>query len=186
MSRRVFAYLNKFNAARSEHLSFCEASMRNSLGCLSFLSTFHDLIVQVVNVQHYWLECDTWLVFMEKVQPHILSSPLKPLPRNTNFMSAFMSDPTVVLKLYNAGIPVRFVRTSSSITSEMAVIQICNFTAPDGIETETGIFTGDSVYTSLDGESHHAAVCLDGHTYTDIPKIILNTSTLSTGERFAI
>lgn len=173
LSARVRCYQVR-HSDKLSHLNFCETSMRTSLNCLSFLITYRDLLVQVVNVQWYWLECDTWIHWNEHILPVILKPLPSPIPVDHNLMGTFTSDPTAAFKLFSGGIPVWFLHLPDVITSETSIVLVVLLTHPDKIEVDTGSF-GSTLYAGKAGEAHLMAVSMGGHTYIDIPKVFLSS-----------
>ena len=57
MSQKVREYQHR-KVEEVTYLNFCETWMWTSFSCLSFPATYRDLLVQVINIQWYWLECD--------------------------------------------------------------------------------------------------------------------------------
>ncbi|KAJ3473404.1 hypothetical protein NLI96_g13019 [Meripilus lineatus] len=170
MSRDVSKYQERTSRTMS-HLNFCEMSMRTSLACLLFPSTYRDLTIQVVNVQRYYLECEAWLYWYGTVDERILTASQGRRVDEVR-MGAFTADPASTAKLFSAGIPVWLFRIPSAITTDTAIAEIVAFSEPNEITTDIGIF-GSVVYRGLPGEGHHAAISLGGHTYLDIPKVFL-------------
>lgn len=110
MSSEIAAFSHR-RGGPPTHINFCDISMRASLNALSFPSTYRDLVVQVANVQRYWLESQAWLDYMNIYRARILGTTLDTVPTvNNSFMGCYTSDPTVAFKLYKAGIPVWLIR----------------------------------------------------------------------------
>lgn len=158
------------------HINFCELSMRAAMSCLSFPSTYRDLVVQVTNVQQYWLESEAFLEYLNIYKPKFL------LPRTTltsaepaseRFMGTYTADPIVAFKLFTAGIPVWLVQSPHVITSEISMKEIVSLSRPSNIKVGHQDF-GQVVYVGQVGAHHHTAVNRGGHTYMDIPKVFLS------------
>ncbi|KAJ3483972.1 hypothetical protein NLI96_g5943 [Meripilus lineatus] len=175
MSNRVLV----FTACRGgppTYLNFCDGSMRTALNCLRFPSTYRDLVVQVANVQRYWLEADAWLRYMESYKSKILDPPLYPSSKaDDSLMGCFVTDPSIAFKLFAAGIPFWLVRSPNAITNEMAIQGIVQLTRPTDIVFGITGF-GQQVYHGHVGQDHHHAIVKGAHTYMDIPRIFLSAS----------
>lgn len=180
MSTKIETFV-KTRRNSPSHLNFCNLSMRASLNCLSFPSTYRDLVVQVTNVQRYWLEADAW---MAKYQENMfVASDHHVSPVNMSYMGAYTADPVSAFKLYCSGVPVWLIRAPETLTSDVAIKSFVALQIPGHIEVGIEGF-GQLVYEGRVGERHHVAVSKGGHTYMDIPQIFLSkvdpTSTSST------
>ncbi|KAJ3488155.1 hypothetical protein NLI96_g3039 [Meripilus lineatus] len=158
------------------HINFCDLSMRASMSCLSFPSTYRDLVVQVANVQRYWLEAEALLKYEDVYKAKFLSTneynDAHSAEPNTSVMGCYTSDPVAAFKLFNAGIPVWLIRSPELFTREVAVGAVVMTKKPHDIEIRMSGF-GQRVYSGHVGERHHAAVSMGGHTYMDIPRIFI-------------
>ncbi|KAJ3474860.1 hypothetical protein NLI96_g12214 [Meripilus lineatus] len=178
MSTRIMLYTSR-RGGTPTYINFCDLSMRAACNCLSFPSTYRDLVVQVVNVQRYWLESEAWLEYMENYQQKILSPPISsPSLAKECFMGTYTADPVVAFKLFSAGIPVWLIRSPIAITNEIAIEQVVLLTCPADIVVSHEGF-GQLVYSGQVGEHHHAAINKGGHTYMDIPKIFLSKDNIN-------
>ena len=153
------------------HINFCEVSMRTSFHSLSFPSTFRDIIIQVTNVQRYWLEANAWLDWMDIYRNKTLALPSSVTPSvRTDFMGGYSTDPKAVARLYQAGIPVWLLRQDDQITSETIVQRVVGLVSPSEIVTNHGLFPDSSYYSGLIGDRHHEAVNIGSQLYLDIVK----------------
>lgn len=180
MTSRVSLFVEK-QTKPNQYINFCNLSMRAAFNCLTFPSTYRDLVVQVANVQRYWLESNAMLEYLGNHIDRFLTLAVgPPPPAELSFMGTYTADPVAAWKLFSAGIPVWLIRASHSITSDVSVADLVFLSRPTDIETNSTGF-GQLVYIGHVGERHHAAVSRGGHTYMDIPTIFLSHQNTTQG-----
>ncbi|KAI0359020.1 hypothetical protein OH77DRAFT_1518275 [Trametes cingulata] len=150
-----------------ERLIRLETVMRHSRERLqTFPCTFRDAAMQVREAQRYWLMCRAFLDYYgTHMRPRDQHRPV-----NTALMGAFTTDPGVVQTLYEAGIPVWWIRQDASILEDIVVVAIEELLEPHDICTRFGATHGDVLYRGLVGPGHLAAMARGGHTYMDISR----------------
>ncbi|KAJ3475062.1 hypothetical protein NLI96_g12084 [Meripilus lineatus] len=157
MSSRISSFVQG-QKEPPKYINFCNLSMRAAFSCLTFPSTYRDLVVQVANVQRYWLESNAMLEYMGNHNKRfLLQATGPPLPVDLSFMGTYTADPVAAFKLFAAGIPVWLIRASAAIPSDVCVANLVSLSRPEDVEVKT-IGFGQLVYFGHVGEQHHAAV----------------------------
>lgn len=120
----------RWNFVRADYgsLEFCLDSMELALQCLSLPATYCDIILQLSNLQRYWLESNAWMDWTEIYRGRCVRMRDSPYSVNHKLMGAFTSDPDTVQKLYRGGIPVWYIRWQESISTMDTVLE---FASPD-------------------------------------------------------
>lgn len=140
----------------------------------NFACTFRDAAMQVREVQRYWLMTRAYLDYYGTyIRLGWRSNPL-----NTDLMGAFTTDPGVVQNLYEAGIPVWFVRQDASLLESTVVYELTKLEPPRGVSVNAGPQHGAVLYRGLVGRKHLDMMARGGHTYLDIsraPILIVET-----------
>lgn len=141
----------------------------------NFACTFRDAAMQVREVQRYWLMTRAYLDYYGTyIRLGWRSNHL-----NTDLMGAFTTDPGVVQNLYEAGIPVWFVRQDASLLKSTVVYELTKMEPPRGITVNAGPQHGAVLYRGLVGRKHLEVMARGGHTYLDIsraPLLIVETA----------
>ncbi len=135
-----------------------------------FPCTFRDTVLQVRETQRYWLMSQACLEYHGTYANAFFGLPQ---PVHRELMGAFTSNPGDVQMLFNAGIPVWFIRSDVSIledTRTTATViarpasEICMDLAPEG---------GAVLYTGLAGAEHILQTVRFGQTYFDLSRVPL-------------
>lgn len=133
-----------------------------------FPSTFRDAAMQVRETQRYWLMTHAFIHYYDIYVPR--QNAVLPCAVEPGLMGAFTTDPGVVQKLFQAGVPVWFVRPDISLLSDARVGQVVRLTLPSELSTEVGAEYGHVLFRGLAGARHIAATARGGHTYFDISR----------------
>ncbi|KAG1904972.1 uncharacterized protein F5891DRAFT_1183629 [Suillus fuscotomentosus] len=108
-------------------------SLRHGISWLkTYPLTFCDLLMFVTDAQRLFLEIHSFMDWILLAQPHITASDRTAIV-NLEWMGAFTHDSDMCNKLYIAGIPVWYVRTTAYIPSNMTVKQPVLLTYPNQI-----------------------------------------------------
>ena len=94
-------------------------------------------------------------------------------------MRVFTSDPSTASKLFSGRIPVWFIRIPDAITSETYIGDVVQLTCPKKLELDMGSF-GHTIYAGRAGDAHLTATSMGGHTYIDIPKVLISPQAQAT------
>ena len=173
MSEKVREYQRR-KVEEVNYLNFCETSMRISYSYLEFSATFHNLLVQVINVQWYWLECDAWIHWNERILLTVLKPPSTPTPVDESLMGVFTFDLTAASKLFSDRIPVWLIRPPEAITTDTFIGDEVSLMLPKNLVLDTDLF-GSIIYAGRSGDGHLAATSMGGHTYIHILKVFLSS-----------
>ncbi|OBZ70847.1 hypothetical protein A0H81_09432 [Grifola frondosa] len=154
---------------RPSRLAFTEMSMRHACTRLRHCpATRRDIILQVAEVQRYYLETLAYLNWHAEFVDNPLASPdAVPITVADDLMGALTTDPGVVQKLMSAGIPVWYFRRPSQMTQGVVIRRVVGISTPN-VKTEHGMYHGVPIYTGSAGYRHLIAMGRGGHTYHDI------------------
>ncbi|KAI0350259.1 hypothetical protein OH77DRAFT_1413343 [Trametes cingulata] len=145
----------------------------------SFPSTFQDARLQVLQVQRFWLMARAFLDYSSLVVRSVMTGHALALDQRA--MGAFTADPSVVQQLFDAGLPVWFVRPNDlSVTGVTEV----SFREPclDQLAMKRLDDTTPPLYQGLAGPGHLDIVCRRAVTYLDVSATpILNTTATAGG-----
>ncbi|KAJ3540930.1 hypothetical protein NM688_g6157 [Phlebia brevispora] len=146
------------------------ASMKGALQRLAFPSSQADLVRQYSCVQRYWLMIDAWIEFHVHVfkiykffDPFIRRRPTV----RTDLMGAFTNRPHVASHMFNAGVPVWFMRFPDQMTGREAIRDIVNLT-PANFRMDSGLFPNTPIFQGWAGEKHMIAIATHAHAYKDL------------------
>lgn len=89
---------------------------------------------------------------------------------NNALMGAFTTDPGVVQLLFEAGIPVWWVRHDVSAARQMNIVNLKRLEEPKNICLQDGAEHGDVIHRGLVGPAHQEAMVRGGHTYHDLSR----------------
>ena len=134
----------------------------------SFPSTFRDTVFQCAQVQRYWLMCEAFLLYEELI--HDNSSPSNPLmlPTRHNLMGGLTTSPETVQRLFHAGIPIWFLRPTSSLLPSTRLSPLQEVRPPRNICSEPMDGVESVVYYGLAGTGHIQATCRLVSLYRDV------------------
>ncbi|KAI0349354.1 hypothetical protein OH77DRAFT_1432151 [Trametes cingulata] len=167
-----------------DRLMWLETAMRHSQDRLhNFPCTFRDAAMQVREVQRYWLMSRAFVDYYslcKRSRERAIKGGGRP-PVNAGFMGAFTMDPSVVQTLFEAGIPVWWLRQDASILEDIVVIEIREVEQPRNICSRFGPDHGEVLYRGLVGTKHLQATARGGHTYRDISRAPLLVNDYSRG-----
>ncbi|KAI1788155.1 hypothetical protein LXA43DRAFT_666034 [Ganoderma leucocontextum] len=170
MCGRIDEYVRSRNPAHVQDVRWHELAMRHTLHRLSLMSAaFPDQTLQVAELQRHWLMAAGYLEYQRRVRllPNIAGFTCADM----TLMGAWTSNPPTVQTLFDAQIPVWFVRQRHLLhadiriqlkTSSAAPIMLCSDRFP-GVETP--------IFHGLVGESHLASMMQGGHGYLDISRV---------------
>ncbi|KAF7977927.1 hypothetical protein HWV62_1989 [Athelia sp. TMB] len=154
--------------------------------------TFRELVLDVAQTQRLYLEALAMCDFLEDRWDRKLNSvgPIKTAPHR-EFMGAWTSDPSVVQQLYQAGIPVYFVRPMGIINRSSRIIRVQSLCRRDE-KVETADWSPTALperYSGLPGDDMHRASS-ELNRYGDLDKYFLDIDTkqdvVPVGERGTI
>ncbi|KAI0360934.1 hypothetical protein OH77DRAFT_738244 [Trametes cingulata] len=156
-----------------DRLMSLETAMRHSQDRLvNFPCTFRDAALQVRQVQRYWLMSRAFIDYYsvcKRGRERAIRGDRAP-PVDVRFMGAFTTEPGVVQCLFEAGIPVWWIRQDASILEEIVIIEIRDVDEPRNICQRVGSDHGEVLYRGLVGTKHLQATVRGGHTYRDISR----------------
>ncbi|KAI0349435.1 hypothetical protein OH77DRAFT_1507471 [Trametes cingulata] len=128
-----------------DHLLWLEAAMRHARERLEYFPcTFRDAVMQDQEAQRY-----------------CLMSSERGTTVNPGFMGAFTMDPGVVQSLFEARIPVWWIRQDASILEDIVIVKITEVQRPH-ICQRLGIDHGEVLYHGLVGPQHIRATARGG------------------------
>ena len=157
----------RYGVESHDHLRWLTMAMRHvrdRLRC--FPCRFRDTMIQVREVQHYWLMVRAFLDY-----PRLLHAQAGPIqPTRKTLMGAFTTDPATVQRLFTAGVPVWFIRSDVSILKDTTIRHVCLPLEPSTINMELPLGVDHILYRGLTGEGHLAATARGGHTYHEIAR----------------
>lgn len=119
LSARISKYQQDFG--KQSHLSCIETDLWRSRVRLEMLpGTFHDIQLATTQFQRLYLEGLAYLEFKEIYEPRIISGNKSHLP-SLGIIGAWTFDAQTVQRLYQAGIPVWYVRDGRTIPHDMKI-----------------------------------------------------------------
>ncbi|KAI0348998.1 hypothetical protein OH77DRAFT_1415706, partial [Trametes cingulata] len=184
MSALVAAAVAAHKDFVDDRLMWLETAMRHSHDRLqNFPCTFRDAAMQVREVQRYWLMSRAFIDYYtacKRSRERAVRGERRPTV-NAGFMGAFTTDPSVVQALFEAGIPVWWLRQDASILEDIVVIEIREVERPLNICSRCGPDHGQLLYRGLVGTKHLEATARGGHTYLDISRAPLLVDDYSRG-----
>ena len=149
-------------------LASLEIAMRHARDRLiHFPCTWRDVCIQVRECQRYWLMTRAFIDFYSSYEAGGPSFPV-----NRNLIGAFTTDPVCVQKLYNAGIPVWWLRMDASLLADTSVRAVVALSLPDDVCSRHAL-DAQLLYRGLAGQRHIQAMTRGGHTYQDITRNVL-------------
>ncbi|KAI0325210.1 hypothetical protein GY45DRAFT_1261265, partial [Cubamyces sp. BRFM 1775] len=144
-----------------------ECTMRHAGNrLLVFPCTFRDAAMQVRQAQRYWLMCHAFINFYGT----LTSGGARLKDVNVGLMGAFTTDPGIVQCLFEAGIPVWWLRQDGAVLERIRVVRFVQLTRPLSICTAQGSDHGTVLYRGLMGTRHFEVMCRAGHTYRDLSR----------------
>ncbi|KAH9896978.1 hypothetical protein C8Q73DRAFT_773505 [Cubamyces lactineus] len=132
----------------------------------SFPCTFRDAAMQVRLAQRYWLMCRAYLDFYGTY----MCTGSRNNPLNIGLMGAFTTDPGVVQTLFEAGIPVWWLRQDPATLGRILVVRFTKLQHPVNICVATGPDHGHVLHRGLIGPKHFDIIAHAGHTYHDVSR----------------
>ncbi len=132
-----------------------------------FPCTFRDACLQVRETQRYWLMSEACMKYNDTYLP---ASSGPPQPVHRELMGAFTTNPGAVQLLFNAGIPVWFIRSDVSILEDTRTTATVIPQPPSDICMEVGPEGGTVLYSGLVGAEHILQTVRLGHTYLDLSR----------------
>ncbi|KAI1797038.1 hypothetical protein LXA43DRAFT_878901 [Ganoderma leucocontextum] len=170
MSTRVDEYVCPLDPTDAQDLRWHQLAMRHALHRLSLMSaTFPDQTLQVAELQRHWLMAAGYLEYQHRVR--LLPSIGGFTCADMTLLGAWTSDPRSVQTLFDAQIPVWFVRQRDLLHDDIRIqfktipaapIMLCSACFP-GVDTP--------IFHGLVGESHLASMMQGGHGYLDISRV---------------
>lgn len=170
MCTRIDDYARPLEPDQTSDLRWHQLAMRHSLQRLSLMpATFPDQTLQVAELQRHWLMAAGYLEYQRRVQ--VLPSIAGFTCADMTLMGAWTSDPKSVQMLFEAQLPVWFVRQRSLLhadirihlkTSPMKPSMLCLTRFP-GVDMP--------IFHGLVGESHLVSMMQGGHGYLDISRV---------------
>ena len=149
-------------------LSSLEVAMRHASDRLRhFPCTWRDACLQVRQVQRYWLMTRAFLDFHTTSTP-----PLTGRFGRSDIMGAFTTDPSIVQILFEAGIPVWWLRMDVAILKDTNVRAVVSLDAPENLCQDVAL-DAEVLYSGLVGPKHLRTMLRNGHTYRDISRAVL-------------
>ncbi|KAI1782631.1 hypothetical protein LXA43DRAFT_977454 [Ganoderma leucocontextum] len=146
LSRRV----SSLPGEPDKRLSSLDTAMRHARDrLLCFPCTWRDVRLQVRLTQRFWLMAQAFLDFQA-----VFPSAGFRRPVDARFMGAFTTDPAAVQELFDAGIPIWWLRLDLSILTDTRVRAIVPLTTPDRICFDIFPGHGDDLYRGLAGAKH--------------------------------
>ena len=142
----------------------------------TFASTFRDAVFQCAQLQRFWLLCQAFMLY------ETLIGPSPPSHQNTvrrrthrNLMGGFTTSPDTAQRLFQAGIPVWFLRPKTAIPSSVRLARSRSVCRPSTICT-TPMDGGENVlFYGLAGSGHIQATCRSIILYRDVSRTPLLT-----------
>ncbi|RDX41580.1 hypothetical protein OH76DRAFT_1364402, partial [Lentinus brumalis] len=131
-----------------------------------FPCTFRDAALQVRETQRYWLMSQAYMEYQKYTDAFVGS----PQPVHRELMGAFSTNPVHVQNLFNAGIPVWFIRSDVSIMQDTRTTATVIPDKPSEICMDTGPDGGIVLYTGLAGAEHIVQTVRFGETYLDVSR----------------
>lgn len=141
--------------------------MRRALERLLYYpSTYRDVCIQVRQLQRSWLMARAYLDYSERLSDTPSSGQLEV---ERGYMGAFTTDPAHAQHLYDAGIPLWFIRPKDSLIPALFIRAVVLVRAP-GEEIVQKNWNGDvsPVYSGLTHARHLAAVSRLTLSYIDV------------------
>ncbi|KAI1788727.1 hypothetical protein LXA43DRAFT_1024268 [Ganoderma leucocontextum] len=170
MSQRVEAYIHQRDPDGCRELRWHELAMRHSLTRLSLMSaTFPDQILQLAELQRHWLMAAGYLEYQRRLQslPNIGGF----TSADHSLMGAWTSDPRSVQILFDAQVPVWFVRHRDLLHANIRIQRKTIPARPTMLCSEPFPGIDTPVFHGLVGESHLASMMQGGHGYLDISRV---------------
>lgn len=94
------------------------------------LLVLQDVVVYVAEARRSFLDSFAFLKFVEAVMPRRANSLPNPLPVRSDWMGCFTKDSKLCNELFQAGVPVWFVRFDFTVTDSTIVKKPVTFTFP--------------------------------------------------------
>ncbi|PIL23637.1 hypothetical protein GSI_14950 [Ganoderma sinense ZZ0214-1] len=171
----LFSLVNELSDSLPSHpmyddrrLRWLDIAMRHARERLKhFPCTWRDVCLQVRQLQRYWLMTNAFIDFYAVWEDRDV-----PRPVNRSLLGTFTTDPQDVQRLFNAGIPVWWLRMDASFLNDTRVRAVVVLTEP--VVVNKKVAPGAEVlYRGLAGTNHLMATCRGGHTYQDISRSVL-------------
>lgn len=141
-------------------------SYRTALQRLNFQASWRDTLRAVCDLQRLHRMTVAWLGWqcaMADLLRTYTRCELKP-----NVMGAFTTDPTAVIQLDSAGIPVWHFRPVESLDRPTCILEWVEPVPPECVPSSHGPFSGNVVHTSVAGASHLSYIMGRSFGYVDI------------------
>ncbi|PIL29557.1 hypothetical protein GSI_08365 [Ganoderma sinense ZZ0214-1] len=171
----LFLLVNELSHSLPSHpmygdrrLHWLNIAMRHARDRLRhFPCTWRDVCLQVRELQRYWLMANAFIDFYA-----VWEDCNVPRPVNRNLIGAFTTNPLEVQRLFDAGIPMWWVRMDATVLEATSVRAVVVLTEPVNISKKVAL-GAEVLYRGLAGTKHLEATCRGGHTYQDISRSVL-------------
>ncbi|KAI1782075.1 hypothetical protein LXA43DRAFT_1104832 [Ganoderma leucocontextum] len=155
---------------QAAHLRWYVVAMRQALDRLRYMpASFRDQVIQVVQLQRYWLLANAWLEYHSRAHT-VRAGSSAMLEFSDRWMGAWTTDPLVVQHLMAIGIPVWFLRASEAVHGDILVRHLKVFPEARHV-TSMPFFGEEPLYRGLPGDKHLEATMRACHTYRDLSRI---------------
>ncbi len=157
-------------AQRRVHLEWYVVAMRQALDRLRYMpASFRDQVIQVVQLQRYWLLAHAYLEYYSRVRGVPAETSAMADVRN-HWMGAWTTDPAIVQHLMVFGIPIWFLRTLEAVHTD---IRLRALVIVQDVRHITGIpfFGEEPLYRGLPGDKHLEASMRVCRTYRDLSRV---------------
>ncbi|KAI1784560.1 hypothetical protein LXA43DRAFT_1101236 [Ganoderma leucocontextum] len=170
MSQLVDEFVREVSPKECRDLRWHQIAMRHSLQRLSLMSaTFPDQILQVAELQRHWLMAAGYLEYQRRVRSLLDIGGFT--CSQLSLMGAWTSDPRSVQILFDAHVPVWFVRHSHLCHADIRIQHKTTPLKPTMVCAERFPSIDTPVFHGLVGESHLASMMQGGHGYRDISRV---------------
>ena len=152
-------------------LLFCRSMCQARDRLRSFTSTFKDAVLQCAQVQRYWLLCEAFLTYEDCTRCSTSGNPHTPRPVLRNLMGAFTTSPEMTQTLFQAGIPVWFLRRETTLPQSIKILAHSSLQATSGLCTTPIDKNNGTVFYGLAGARHLLATCCPRNLYRDLSHV---------------
>ncbi|KAI0739754.1 hypothetical protein C8Q80DRAFT_1222075 [Daedaleopsis nitida] len=147
--------VGEYIASSIGHLPWmCKTLQHGRARITQYPTTFRDAFAQIRELQRFCLMARAFLDFRQLERQPPSNDGI--LPVNPTLMGAFTTNPRVVQKLYDLGIPVWFIRPRMSLREETVVRAVAPLIEPNNVCIDGGPFGDVLLYTGLSGPAHIA------------------------------
>ena len=170
MSQCVADFVGPRGGEEYADIRWHEVAMRHALNRLRLMpATFLDQLLQVNELQRHWLMAAAYLEYQRRLRN------LQPLPGGMEgslpLMGAWSTNPSEVQLLFDAGIPVWFVRSAYSPCGDIRIKERTSPVPPTSLQSARFPGTDAVLFHGLVGESHLSSMMQGGHGYLDISRV---------------